>query len=82
MSGIDDYEWGKIMWFGNLKLLYNAPSFSEKFDAFSKIIVSVLAVAFVAAAFSDIDILSRFPEHVTVALGGLLGFVIGAAKFA
>ena len=82
MIGFKINAWGRLMWFGNLRLLVGAPTNAERFDAFSKIFVSALAVAFVAAAFSDIDLLQAIPERVTVAVGGIVGFLLGAAKFA
>lgn len=81
MSKKAEVCWGRFMWFGNLAILAKGPTFTERFEAFSKITVSALAVAFVAAAFSDVDVLSQLPEKVTVAIGGLIGFIVGAFKF-
>jgi hypothetical protein len=71
---------GIIMWFGNLRLIFAAPTFSEKVEAFGKVAVSVIALAFIAAAFSDV--IPEVPEAYTVATGGTLGLLIGGAKFA
>ena len=70
---------GMDMWFGNLRLIFFAETHEERLDALGKIIVSIVAFAFVAAAFSDVW---SFPEKWTVATGGLLGFLVGAAKLA
>lgn len=72
----------KMLWFANLRDLFEADDAVTRIDAFGKIVVSVIAVMMITAAFSDVNFLSWIPEAASISLSAVLGFIIGATKIA
>ncbi|MEM6676544.1 MAG: hypothetical protein AAF675_01600 [Pseudomonadota bacterium] len=66
--------------FHNFKALLRGATFEIKLKAAGNIITSALAVAFIAAAFSDY--IPALPDEITALAGGTVGALIGGAKIA
>lgn len=65
--------------FKNMKDALCAPKRRDRHAAWGKMLISAAAVAFVAAAFSDV--VPAVPEEITTLAGGCVGLLIGCAKF-